>query len=69
MGLKEHKVCLTKTTHVIFKLLLVIFQKYVHCDMRFLVEKNSTLLCFLDGFAIAAPVFSYKKHPTQSSIV
>ena len=32
--------------------------KYVHCDMRFLV-KNSALLCFLDGFGIAIPVFSY----------
>ena len=36
-----------------------IFSKYVHCDMRFLVEKNSTLLCFLDGFGISVPVFSY----------
>ena len=36
-----------------------IFSKYVHCDMRFLVKKNSALLCFLDGFGIAVPVFSY----------
>ena len=35
-----------------------ILSKYVHCDMRFLVEKNSTL-CFLDGFGIAVLVFSY----------
>ena len=35
-----------------------IFSKYVHCDMRFLVENNSSLLCFL-GFCIAVPVFSY----------
>ena len=34
-----------------------------------LVEKISALLCFLDGFGIAASVFSYKKHPTRSSIV
>ena len=33
--------------------------KYVHCDMRYLVEKISALLCFLDGFGIAVPVFSY----------
>ena len=46
-----------------------IFSKYVHCDMRFLVEKNSTLLCFLDGFGIVVPVISYYKQPTQSSIV
>ena len=46
-----------------------IFTKYVHCDMRFLVEKNSTLLCFLDGFVIAVLVFSYKKLSTASSIV
>ena len=36
-----------------------IFSKYVHCDMRFLVEKISTLLYFLDGFGIAVPVFRY----------
>ena len=36
-----------------------IFSKYVHCDMRFLVEKTSALLCFLDGFGIAVPIFSY----------
>ena len=36
-----------------------IFSKYVHCDMRFLVEKNSALLCFLNGFGIAVLVFSY----------
>ena len=36
-----------------------IFSKYVHCDMRFLVEKISAVLCFLDGFGIAVPVFSY----------
>ena len=35
------------------------FSKSVHCDMRFLVEKSSTLLCSLDGFGIAVPVFSY----------
>ena len=31
----------------------------MHYDMRLLVEKNSALLCFLDGFGIAVPVFSY----------
>ena len=53
--------CLTKIpTHAIFKLLsFYIFSKYVHFYMRFLVEKSSTLLCFLDGVDIAVPVFSY----------
>ena len=37
--------------------------------MRFLVENISELLCFLDGFGIAIPVFSYKKHSTRSPIV
>ena len=46
-----------------------LFSKCVHCDMRLLGEKNSTLLSFLDGFGIAVPVFCYKKIPTQSSIV
>ena len=46
-----------------------IFSNYVHCDMRFLVEKNSALFCFLYGFGIAVPVLSYWKHPTRSSIV
>ena len=36
--------------------------------MRYLVEKISVLLNFLDGFGIAVPVFSYKKYPTRSSI-
>ena len=35
------------------------FQKYVHCDMRFLAVKISTLHCFLNCFVIAVPVFSY----------
>ena len=47
-------------TQGIFKLLSVIyFQKYVNCDMLFLVKKSSALLCFLDGFCIVALVFSY----------
>ena len=29
----------------------------MHCDIRFLVEKVSALLCFLDGFGIAVPEF------------
>ena len=36
-----------------------IFSKYVHCDMRFLVEKNRALLCSQGGFGIAVPVYSY----------
>ena len=27
--------------------------------MRFLVDDFGTLICFLDGFGIAVPVFSY----------
>ena len=47
-------------THRIFKLLSVTyFQKCVYCDMRFFVEINSALLCFLDVFGIAVPVFGY----------
>ena len=52
----------------IFNLLSVMYFRNVHCYMRILVEKRSTLLCFLDGFGIAVLVFSYKKHPTLSSI-
>ena len=36
-----------------------ILSNYVHCDMQFLVEKISALLCFLNGFGSAVPVFSY----------
>ena len=36
-----------------------IFSKYAYFYMRFLVEKSSTLLCFLDGVDIAVPVISY----------
>ena len=63
--------CLTKNTNARHFQTTVgyIFSKYVHCDMRFLVEKNSALLCFLDGFGILALVFSYKKHKTRSLIV
>ena len=40
-------------THGIFKLLPAIyFQNMCICDMRFLVEKNSALFCFLDGLVI-----------------
>ena len=31
----------------------------MHCDMRYLVEKVSALLCFLDGYGIAVPVVRY----------
>ena len=53
--------CLTKIqTYDIIKLLPVIYIfKYVHCDMQFLVVKMSALLCFLNGFGIAVPLFSY----------
>ena len=46
--------CLTKIPkYGIFKLLVVIFfSKYVHCDMRFLVENISALFCFLDGLGM-----------------
>ena len=52
---KGHKVCLSKIlTHGIFKLLS---EKYFqNMYMRFLVEKISGLLCFLDGLGIALPV-------------
>ena len=64
--------CLTKIgMHGTFKLRSIIYfqNNYVNCDMLFLVEKISALFCFLDGFGIAVPVFSYQKHPTRSSIV
>ena len=35
------------------------FSKYMHSDMRFLVEKTSALLCFRHSLGIAVPVFSY----------
>ena len=53
--------CLTKIlTHSIFKLLSVIYFQnmcIVTCD--FYSKKISAMLCFLDGFGIAVPVFSY----------
>ena len=36
-----------------------IFTKYNHCDMRLLVIKINTLLCFLNNLGIAIPVLSY----------
>ena len=58
---KEHKVCLTKIpTHGIFKLLLVIYFQnmcIVTCDFQW--KKKCALLCFLHGFGIAVPAFSY----------
>ena len=47
------------TTQPFYTTVGYIFSKYVFCDMRFLVEKNSSLLCILDGCSIAVPVFSY----------
>ena len=35
-----------------------ILSKYVHCDIAILSQKISALLCFLNGFGIAVPVFS-----------
>ena len=56
----EHKVCLTKIpTHSIFKLRSVIYFKICALWHAILVKKSSALLCFLDGFGIAVPVFSY----------
>ena len=33
--------------------------------MRFLVEEFSALLCFLDGFGISVPIFSYLETPNS----
>ena len=37
--------------------------------MRFLVEKISALLCFLDGFGITVPVFRYLLETSNSVII
>ena len=68
MSLLGHEKCLLSICFA-FTTVGYIFSKYVHCDMRFLVEKISALLCFLDGFGVAVPVFSYYKHPSWSLIV
>ena len=44
--------------HIIQTTVGYIFSKYVYCDMQFLIENISALLCFLDGFGIAVPVFT-----------
>ena len=31
----------------------------VHCDMKILDVKSGALVCFLNGFGIAVPVFIY----------
>ena len=53
--------CLTKIlTHGILKLFSVIYFQnmcIVICDFQ--LNKISALLCILDGFGIAVPVFSY----------
>ena len=51
--------CLTKQTNIRYFLTTVgyIFSKYVNCDMRFLDVKLGALLCFLNGFGVAVPVF------------
>ena len=53
--------CLTKIpTHDIFKLLSVkYFQNMCIVTCDFLSKKTSALLCFLDGFGIDVPIFSY----------
>ena len=51
--------CFKNTNIRHFKLLSVIFSKYVHCDMRFLDVTIGVLLCFLNGFGIAVLVFIY----------
>ena len=53
--------CLSKIpTHVIFKLLSVIyFQNICIVTCGFKSKKNSALLCFLNDFGIAVPIFSY----------
>ena len=46
-------------TYGIFNYCHLYILKYVHCDMRFLDVKIGALLCFLNGFGIAVPVFVY----------
>ena len=62
---------LDKNTNIrhFFPTVFNIFSKYVHCDMKFLDVKIGKLVCFLNGFGIAVPVFMYKIHPTRSSFV
>ena len=61
----------TNTGH--FKLPSVIMVIYFQnmcketCDFSRKILKR--ILCFLNGFGIVIPIFSYMKHPTQSSIV
>ena len=52
--------CLTNIpTQGILKLLSVICFQNMCIVTFFLVEKNSKLFCFLDGFGIAVPEFRY----------
>ena len=53
--------CLTEIPmHVIFKLLSVVyFQNMCILTCDFQSKKNSALFCFVDGYGIAVPVFSY----------
>ena len=48
-----------KPKQVIFKLLSVIYFQHMCIVTCGLVEKISTLLCFLDGVGIDVPVFRY----------
>ena len=49
--------CLTKYQLTAF---LNYCQLYiVHCDMQSLFKKKFALICFLDGFGNAVPLFSY----------
>ena len=62
--------CLTKIpTHDILKQLSVIYFQNL-CIVTFdLSKKRCIALLFMDGFGILFLIFSYWKHPTQSSIV
>ena len=50
---------LDKNTNIRYfqTIVVYIFSKYVHFDMRFLYAKIGVLFCFLNGFGIAVWVF------------
>ena len=58
---KEHKVCLTKIQHRVSTVgYIMYFQNTcIVRDMQILDVKIGALICFLNGFGIAVPVFSY----------
>ena len=49
----------TNTRHFYTTVGYIFFQNLCIVTRRFLVEKNSALLCFLDGFGIVVRVLSY----------